>query len=97
MAIWSKAQREGRPSPLDNRPAIPNHVAWVWRAYGRLSSTRDYSVAGPRGIRFTEIEAFASVTMLDRESTLELVEYVELLERAFFSISRELRDSSIES
>ena len=44
---------------LDEAPPVEPSLAWVWKAYMDLASTRAVTMAGPQPIAFETIDAYA--------------------------------------
>ena len=59
---------------LDEEPAIPDHLAEVWRAFGVLNASRTGSGSGPNPLAISEILTLSTFVGLDPERSLVLLQ-----------------------
>jgi hypothetical protein len=73
-----------KPDQLD-KYSLPYSMTYVWEAFQRLHSTREYTEFGSRAITYTEIKSWMdlfNMNLLPKE-----IECIKILDNMFLSIS----------
>lgn len=81
---FKKLKAEGRiAKDMPEEPEVMPTALWMWNAFNRLTTQRQYGERGPQPIAISEIKAYAELYELSFYHTLRLVEVVLKLDRMY--------------
>lgn len=87
--IKAAAKERGDPIPsiLLNPPEIPDHLVWIYSAFGVLSNTRSWNYTGPNPIALTEVKAYCELKYLkELEDIDDLIYFLQELDSAWMKV-----------
>lgn len=90
MALVERRARKKRKTPWwDERPILPAHLEWVWRAWGDLDTCRRFHMGGEGPIPWTAVHEWARCRRMGEEEEAELWAYISAMDAEYLTREKE--------
>lgn len=81
---FKKLKSEGRiQKEMPDEPEVMQSAMWLWNAFNRLTTQRQFGDRGPQPIAVSEIKAYADLYELSFYHRLRLIDVILKLDRKF--------------